>query len=101
MTAGSSNLISATINASALTGSFANLVVPTTSIGLLVLVSDSDAKYLLSFGDDANPLTVPGAVAITIDLSADKMAGLGIVKVKHNGVVPTSGTISALIIQKN
>lgn len=101
MTAGSSNFVAATINASALTGSFANLVVPTAPIGVLVLVSDSDAKYLISFGDDANYLTVPGAVAITIDLSSDFMAGLGSVRVKHNGVVPTSGTISAMIVQKN
>lgn len=93
--------VSATILASALTGSFADLVTVTGPARIVILSSDCDVPFLVSFGDDTNPLRLPANTSFTLDLGANSTQAITGIRVKHDGVAGNAARkISALLIQE-
>lgn len=93
--------ISATITADTLTGSFVNLVVVTGPVRIVMLSSDCDVPFLVSFGDDLNPLRLPATSSFTLDLGANSTQAFTAIRVKHDGVAGNvARKISALLIQE-
>lgn len=92
---GSSQIVGS-VNCSALTGSYATVITPAFDTKILYIFNSCDQTIKISLdGGTTDAFILETSEAVAMDLAADgKHIASGVaLRAKHNGVVPTAGTV--------
>lgn len=96
-----SKFVSGNIAGDALTGSFQDVIASSAfadasggrAAKLAIITSDLGSACLISFGDTANPVRLPGGSAgFVLDLGASGLESTGPIQAKHDGAASAAGT---------
>ena len=84
---------SAKIAGTALTGSYQTVMTNSSALRIIFLLNSCNQTILISFSGGLNHFELEPGESIVIDLGTSGMNHASNIQAKHNGVVPTAGTL--------